>query len=52
MLLTHGHFGKQVKNAWKVLKRGAGEKWNSWTDRVRMKKYRIVSRSTEISYIQ
>jgi hypothetical protein len=27
MVLKLGHFGKQIRNAWKVLKCGAGEDW-------------------------
>jgi len=27
MVLLLGHFGKQIRNAWKVLKYGAGEGW-------------------------
>jgi hypothetical protein len=27
MVLKLGHFGKQIRNAWKVLKCGAEEKW-------------------------
>jgi hypothetical protein len=27
MKLTLGHFGKQIRSNWKVLKRGAGEEW-------------------------
>ena len=27
MVLKFGHFGKQIRNAWKVLERGAGEEW-------------------------
>jgi hypothetical protein len=26
-MLNPGHVGKQIRNAWKVLKRGAGEGW-------------------------
>jgi len=30
------HFGRSIRNTWKVLKCGAGEGWKiSWTDRVR-----------------
>jgi hypothetical protein len=29
-----GHFGKQIRNTWTVLKNSAGEGWRSWTDRV------------------
>jgi hypothetical protein len=27
MVLTLGDFGKQIRNMWKVLKRGAAEGW-------------------------
>ena len=30
-----GHFGKQIRNAWTVLKCGAAKGWISWTDGVR-----------------
>jgi hypothetical protein len=46
-MLTVGHFGKQSRNTWKVLKCGAGEGWlakTSWTDRVRSKEVLLVSR--------
>ena len=37
MLLKIGHFGKQIRKTWKVLKCGTGEgrRRSSWTDRVR-----------------
>jgi hypothetical protein len=27
MVMKLGHFGEQIRNAWKVLKCGAGEEW-------------------------
>ena len=38
MVLKLGRFGQQIRNTWKVLKRGAGEGWRkiSWTDHVRI----------------
>jgi hypothetical protein len=27
MMLKRGHFGKWIRNIWKVLKCGAGEEW-------------------------
>jgi hypothetical protein len=27
MVLKLGHFGKQIRNTWKVMKYGAGEGW-------------------------
>jgi hypothetical protein len=27
MVLKRGHFGKEIRNTWKVLKCGVGEEW-------------------------
>jgi hypothetical protein len=47
-----GHFGKYVRNIWKVLKCGAGEGWRRPTGPIawELKKQYRESRRTGISY--
>jgi len=53
VVLKMGHFGKRIRNSWKVLKCGAGEGWRRSVGPIVCKmKYYIESRSRGISYIQ
>jgi hypothetical protein len=53
MVLKVRHFGKQIRNAWKVLKGGAGEELRSFGAIMRkMKQYCAESRRKGMSYIQ
>jgi hypothetical protein len=45
-----GHFRKQIRNTWKVLKCGAEEEWRRSVEP--MRKYYIESKRRGISYIQ
>jgi hypothetical protein len=47
-----GHFGKEIRNTWKVFKCGTG-KWRSFVPNVRkLKKYYVESRRKAIFCIQ
>ena len=54
MVLKIGHFGKCIRNTWKVLKCGAGEGWRRSVGPIvfEMKQYYIESRRTGIPHIQ
>jgi hypothetical protein len=52
-VLKFGHFGKYIRNAWKILKYDAGEKWISvGSNMYKMRMYYIKSRRRGISYLQ
>ena len=53
VVLKMGHFGKRIRNSWKVLKCGAGEGWRRSVGPIVCKmKYYIESRSRGISYMK
>jgi hypothetical protein len=53
MVLKPGHFRKQIRNTWKVLKRGAAEGWRRSVRQTELerKKYYKESRRTGISLL-
>jgi hypothetical protein len=52
MVLKLGHFGKLIRNTWKVLKCGEGEEWRrSVGPIVQRVRYYTESRRKETSYM-
>jgi hypothetical protein len=47
MLLKPGHFGKLIRNTWKVLKCGAGEGWRRSARLIRVINEEVLKRANE-----